>query len=800
VELDEASIDGTRVLEGSTQYEFASRTLLGRFAFDLEAGRALDLARRVLRKGEADVLAEVQSATGRLGGTAQLAREAGQWRAGLQLKDAAPALQLRRLPWPLVVRAGSAGWRPGVAEARAVSGTLGRSAFAEMSVRLRLEGEPRLESAGGLASLELGEIYAWLRAQPAFAEQARHITALDGVLEATLLNASGRLASPELEMQLVPRRVRVQSDALPDMLSADGGSVRLTRTAAQFDGIALGMLDARARASGSAAGFGTRDFRVRTRLADGGAGPRLAAWALESAKAPPQLELRAPLAFSAEQLDFGPGRKLEARARVQFDPQTTLGAELSWQPGLLDLRRLEVRDAAATSTVAIRMQGRQLKGSFAGSARGAVLAYFLKDARRFSGRVAGDLRFDADLDRLRDATVQGRLSGEGVDLGWLTGRPLLVERFALDAEPAVMRIGEIALRAGRNAATLRGQLKRGERGPVIDASVESEGILLDEFLDGGAKPDAVPAAATGEPAAGKQPATAAETPAAEPDFQHWWPLPVTGRVALRAGYVQQAHLRAAPVALVLSLEPERAQLEVEQLQLCGIAMPFVLEARREAWSAAARLAAAKQPVNDLARCLTGEHLQITGEADLAVELKTQGRGRDLLRNLEGAGKFESRDGRMQKFELVGNILAMLSIEDLATTAKDISEGAKGFRYRRIAGAGRLQGGQFTLQEGAFESPSASMAATGTVRLADGDTRMTVLVAPFGRVDRVVRGIPIVGYVIGGTFTSIPVGVSGDIRKPVVVPLGPRAVTQELLGVFERTIKLPSKLVEPPVSR
>jgi hypothetical protein len=193
-------------------------------------------------------------------------------------------------------------------------------------------------------------------------------------------------------------------------------------------------------------------------------------------------------------------------------------------------------------------------------------------------------------------------------------------------------------------------------------------------------------------------------------------------------------------------------------------------------------------------------VQITGDADLALELKTRGRGRDLLRNLEGAGRFEARDGRMLKFELIGNILALLSIEDLATTAKDVAEGAKGFRYRRIAAAGRLQGGHFTLQEGVFESPSASMAANGTVRLSDGDTRMTVLVAPFGRVDRVVRGIPIVGYVIGGTLTSIPVGVSGDIRHPVVVPLGPGAVTKELLGVFQRTVTLPGKLAEPPVSK
>jgi hypothetical protein len=37
-------------------------------------------------------------------------------------------------------------------------------------------------------------------------------------------------------------------------------------------------------------------------------------------------------------------------------------------------------------------------------------------------------------------------------------------------------------------------------------------------------------------------------------------------------------------------------------------------------------------------------------------------------------------------------------------------------------------------------------------------------------------------------------VSGDIRDPRVVPLGPHAVSDRLLGVFERTLKLPGKLV------
>ncbi len=62
------------------------------------------------------------------------------------------------------------------------------------------------------------------------------------------------------------------------------------------------------------------------------------------------------------------------------------------------------------------------------------------------------------------------------------------------------------------------------------------------------------------------------------------------------------------------------------------------------------------------------------------------------------------------------------------------------------------------------------------------------------MDRLARKVPILGYIMGGALTSLPVGVSGDIRNPLVVPLGPSAVTSELVGIFERTLKLPGHLL------
>lgn len=793
LQIAELTIAGEKLLEGELSVAYAGGEAQGNFGFDLDAARALALARRVLEEKGRSGIPGVDSMTGRLRGRVQFARKDRQWQAGLQLRDTDASFRLRQFPWPVSLRAGSAQWEQGTLDIAGIHGSLGESSVTDLSARLRWESKPRLVSATGKARLDLDQLYPWLRQNEALAGALRDIPSVTGTIEVELLKASGPLASLNYQLLLMPRRVQLQANALPGAVSLSDGTVRLTPKAASFERLGLALLDGRATASGSVSGTGAMDLRVHTVLADGTAGPELVGWALRQAKAPEQLVLRSPLRFSAQQANWGPGKRLEAIASMQFANGPSVAGELAWSPELLEVRRFEVRDPRGTGALALRLRGRRIDGSFAGSIHGGVLAYFLKDAERYSGRVAGDLRFEADLDRLRQASMEGHLQGEGLDLAWLAGRPLVIERFGLEADGARMRLDEVALRSGEDSATLRGELRRNDSGAVVDLTLESPGIVLERLLPP-KEPGTSQQPANAPSRRDRGPALAREEPA------KWWPLPVTGRIAVRTDFVQYRHLRAAPVSFAVDLQADRARLELREAQLCGITMPLAVGVHGGVWSASAQLAAKKQPVAQMAACLTGEQVQITGEGEFAIALKTQGRVDELLSNLEGTGRAEVRDGRIQKFALIGNVLSLLDIQDLPQTAQEIASGAQGFRFRKILAAGRFSSGQFTLDEGAFESSVAGMAANGTIRLSDYDTRMTVLVAPFGRVDRLVRGIPVIGYVIGGTLTSIPVGVSGDIRSPLVVPLGPRAITSELLGIFERTIKLPGKLVAPPVTQ
>ena len=769
--LSDVSLGGKKLAQGTIGYGFSTGAAEGDLGFDVDLERTLALARQLLPAVEQRI---VDSATGRLRGSLKFTHEArGQWAATLDVRDSDAAARVPQIPWAIGLRAGRMTVEPARVSVAGLRGTLGASSFTAVAARLRLGKEPRIESASGQATLVLDQLYPWAQRQEKLAALLKDVPLVAGTVDANLVRLSGTLDAPDYELRVMPQEVRVQAKPLPAPLTAGGGTVRITPKSVAFERLAVAMLDSRTLLSGTISDYATQRLRADVALFDGIAGAQLVDWAMQLGKLPPRLAPRVPLRFSADRLTWGPGRQLELDAMVRFDTGIGVTTSLSWTPELLDLRRVELEDARGKGSLALRARGRILEGSFAGKLHGGMLAAMLKVPPGVSGEVAGDLKFDVDLDRWRQARAEGTLQGAAVDLAWLVGRPLLVERFALAADRSRVRIDELLVKLGEHSATLRGELRQGEAGPVIDARIETPGILLDAFL-----PDAK--------------AEAPQPPAAALKL---WPLPITGRIALRADHVQYKHYRIAPLAADLSLEEERAHLEVKEAQLCGIAAPLSVDARPGTWDVSVRVAMQRQPVEAVARCLTSERVQIDGEADFQANLRAHGRTAEMMRNLEGTMAGEVRNGRVKQFALIGNILSARSVADVTYLAEEgADKRQEGFPYHRLAFKGQFRDGQFLLEEGTFDSEAVGMAANGTIRLSDLDSKLTVLVAPFGRLDRLVRKIPIIGYVIGGALTSVPVGVTGDLRDPLVVPLGPRAITNELVGIFERTLKLPAQLI------
>jgi len=308
-------------------------------------------------------------------------------------------------------------------------------------------------------------------------------------------------------------------------------------------------------------------------------------------------------------------------------------------------------------------------------------------------------------------------------------------------------------------------VQRTATGPVINARIESPGLVLDDLV-----PPPDPAAA--KPAEEKESVI--------------WPLPVTGRIELRSAFIQHHKYRIEPFAGSLVLEPKRARIDVKEARMCGVSLPLQADAVPEEMTVTMQLAINGEPLEETLRCLTGEALDITGRTTLRADLRTHGNVPHLARNMTGTLQVELSGGRINKFALLGNIL---TISNLASVGK---KHADGFPYRSATVRGRFDQGMLVVEEGGFVSEALNVAATGRIDLLGTDSKLTVLVGLLGSLDRVVGGVPIIGGV--SKLVAVPVEVTGDIRDPRIVPLDPRAITESMLGVLGRVARAPGKLL------
>jgi hypothetical protein len=83
---------------------------------------------------------------------------------------------------------------------------------------------------------------------------------------------------------------------------------------------------------------------------------------------------------------------------------------------------------------------------------------------------------------------------------------------------------------------------------------------------------------------------------------------------------------------------------------------------------------------------------------------------------------------------------------------------------------------------------------GTVDVGNGMLDLDVVVAPMKTANVIVRHIPLLGYVLGGTAVGIPVKIIGDLKNSKIIPLDPGLVGSRLLNVLRRTAKIPLEML------
>ena len=274
-----------------------------------------------------------------------------------------------------------------------------------------------------------------------------------------------------------------------------------------------------------------------------------------------------------------------------------------------------------------------------------------------------------------------------------------------------------------------------------------------------------------------------------------------GRVAVRVDRLEYRQHVLEPFAADFTFSGDGVFAEIVRADRCGISITGRADWSSQGIDLKLQPRARNQRLQYIGGCITGVRSTERFEGRLSLEGGLHARGRtmgELAAATQGTVFFRVANGRVTNIGGVGtltNLLSFLKINRLLSgTAPDFSE--KDFPFEYLAGYLDFSGPIVTIREALLQADALNLAAEGTVDIDSGEVNLMVLVSPLNTVDTLVRKIPVLGDILQGTLVAVPVGVSGQLTNPTIVPLSPRAVGTRVWEILTRTLKTPLRLIQP----
>jgi uncharacterized protein YhdP len=208
-----------------------------------------------------------------------------------------------------------------------------------------------------------------------------------------------------------------------------------------------------------------------------------------------------------------------------------------------------------------------------------------------------------------------------------------------------------------------------------------------------------------------------------------------------------------------------------------------------------QMTAQDQELKPTILCLTNKNTDVTGKFDFNGQISGHGKGGDFIDSIQGDIELIARDGNIYRSKTLDKTFDLLN--ETKTFKEEFPDlDKKAVKYRSMSIKGTLQKRKFEIKEGVLDTPVTEIVAQGHIDLGNERIDLNALVAPLKFVHRVVKKIPVLGYILGGNLVSVPVKVTGTVANPEVTFFSPSVVGSELLGIIKRTFNMPVKLAEP----
>lgn len=741
--------------------------------------------------------------------------------AGVEVAEVHAKVRYNRIPYPIEINGGRFLLAKHRIAIENFNAQIGHSSFTQLSGAIDWAQNPAFKTISQSARVDLAELHAWLLSFNVFKAGLGDIRSLQGILAAEALNLQGPMFDPRgwrFQTRGTIDKLTLTSGRLPHPLQIEGGKFTCRGRQLDFSNVDASM--GSSSVVGVSGNVTWEKNSIFSAVSDASVfnlediNPVLASYQELSNALKRFRPLKGTLAF--DHLSYsGPMTRPTARqVSVSADvKQLTLhsrrfpGAlrvhqgQLKWQNNRLDLKNIE---AAFGKSIISRLSAGftpdrnalfELRCGMARLAAGEIHPFMssfkeLQPAVQDFSTSAGFLTLtDFDISGPFHKPAEWRYDSTGkmqniVVLSEAFAEPVTVDSGGFDLSTAIsggiasrsITLKSVKLTWKDRPLTVAGTINLSASGTLLTLSIDAEGPEWNQVA--------------------KLVDYVRKREAALPKSGRPGSLRGTIRVSAQNFYYESITVR--PLEAEIEFLPDKAVVKVNDADICGISLRGLVNLSDQTLDLYFVPTATDHNLDATLACLTGKNNLATGTFDFKGEIMGKAKPDAFSHALTGQLSFTAEKGRIYRFGLLAKLLAILNVTEIYRgNIPDLA--GEGFAYHGMSAGAKLQGSKIIFEDCKIDGASMGIACEGDIDLAHRKMDLIILVAPFKTVDRIVDILPLIGRVLGGKLISIPFRAKGDLDDPEVYPLPPTAVGSGLLGILERTLKLPLTIIQPVIS-
>jgi len=653
---------------------------------------------------------------------------------------------------------------------------LGKTYFSKVSGTLDWRKELYMEVESAEANILLDEIYPWVSSFSEAREALKEIESLKGYFTLNTLNFKGPLLRPKawcFKTECNIKDFTLTSTLLPGPLTVTEGRVEADLQTLILKDARVSILDANLDVSGEAKGYLGGLNRLEAAF-EGNMGIEAIRSASEIINLPEDLKVISPVTISKAHLLWDKGAETSFKGNLSAPKGPDISLSVLKTPGVLKIENLTIRDDKSDASFECNIREDAIAFRFTGNLDKTSLDSLLAKDRVLNGWIKGNLWARIIPGSAIESTFEGYLQGGDITFPQLS-LPAKLKDFSLEAGQQRIILKSASLAVDDTQISATGTLDLSEQGILFDLGLSSDDFELEDIINAFDKK-------------GK------ETEVNKGKKR--WSLPVKGTTRVKLDSLTYGGFRWEPFHCNISAEGDTVNVTVTKGNLCGISTPGTLNISPKGIGLDFKLLAKKKPLTETITCVSSkESGAIDGTLDFESEIKGEGMGTQLIKSLHGPYKFTARDGRIKRAPLMVKIFSLLNITEIFRgKLPDLAN--EGFAYNSITAEGNLQDGKVHLEKALMDGSSMNLACYGDIDLLENKLDLKIFAAPFKTVDRIIRILPLIGYVLNDKLVSIAMKVTGKLGDPKVEYLPAGEVGSGLLGIMKRTLEVPIKVVEP----